>query len=73
MSEVACEKVDSEVGYEKSCGVIDTHASVPIESYVGKHVIVNFNGKPYVGLVTESSLSSVHVDCMHRKGRIRNQ
>lgn len=33
-------------------------------------MIVNFNGKPCVGLVTEASLSSLLVDCMRRNGKL---
>ncbi|WAR14789.1 hypothetical protein MAR_004894 [Mya arenaria] len=37
--------------------------------YKEKHVLVNFNGKAHVGIVKETNLSSVLVDCMRRNGK----
>ncbi|WAR14871.1 hypothetical protein MAR_004976 [Mya arenaria] len=37
--------------------------------YEEKHVLVNFNGKAHVGIVKETNLSSVLVDCMRRNGK----
>ncbi|WAR05476.1 hypothetical protein MAR_020845 [Mya arenaria] len=34
--------------------------------YKEKHVLVNFNGKAHVGIVEETNLSSVLVDCLRR-------
>ncbi|MCG8033323.1 MAG: hypothetical protein JAZ03_14245, partial [Candidatus Thiodiazotropha taylori] len=67
------EKLNCNIG---DCGSADNEsgnkaAELTSESYVGKYVLVNFNEKPYVGLVAEARLSSVLVDCMHRNGKIQ--
>ena len=40
-------------------------------SYVGKYVVVKYDGTPYPGLVIDEDEEEVHVKCMYRVGKNR--
>ena len=42
---------------------------VILESYLGKFVVVTYDGSPYPGFVRDIGYDDIYVSCMHRIGR----
>ena len=43
---------------------------VDTDQYLGKYVLVNFNGRPYPGFVEDVEGSEVKINCMHQLGKM---